>query len=449
VDDEPCCHGDEDLALVSSPCVCPKAPPLLRSELAGDAIALGRPPTRNLRHRCVMADLAVPIRRQPRRVSAFWAGVGSLLALQCGSASSAALLLTYQERLGVSDTQLTIAFCMYMSCATLGFLVAARYAWILGTRLASVVALTCGTAGCLVLTQVADVSLFALGRGLQGLATGFGLIVMSEHVLRHQAAGRSKLGPVMIAWAASTGVAMGALGSGWLTTTVGNTFIAYLVAAALMVACAVWIGSADAGLDHEAGSPSTPHRLRVSKGARGALVATCVAYGGGWVLAALYQSVGPTVAGHYLGFSTPVVGALVTVMVIVAAAVGAPALAWMSARGSIYVGSVLLAIGAVSASWGLVSGSAVVFIGAALLAGFGMGSANQGAMRLLLGAVSPAESAPAITILYITTFASGGVSALLVGTALSVLPMSAVLVLYGVYIAIVGAVSVVLVRKLT
>jgi MFS family permease len=148
---------------------------------------------------------------------------------------------------------------------------------------------------------------------------------------------------------------------------------------------------------------------------RTALIAALPVLFAVWALSGLFGALGPDLTAQLAGSTSPVLGALPIAIVGGVSPVAALLTMRLAPRISLARGIAgLLAGVAVTATAVLISEVWVLLIGAAI-AGVGFGLGFRGGMQLVLAAVSRAERAGALSLLYVACYLGFGVPAIVAG----------------------------------
>jgi hypothetical protein len=184
-----------------------------------------------------------------------------------------------------------------------------------------------------------------------------------------------------------------------------------------------------------------PH-VRVPHGARGAFAAAVPALVGVWALAGFYLSLGPSLAAQLVHSRNLLWGGI---LIFLLTGLGAAASALLARKNPFVVmlgGCLLLIAGALVTFASIeTSASAVLFVGTAV-AGLGFGSAFMGAYRAAVAAATADDRAGLITAIYIVSYLSTGIPAVIAGIATSHYGLDSTARVYSVAVAVMAAAAV-------
>jgi MFS family permease len=135
-----------------------------------------------------------------------------------------------------------------------------------------------------------------------------------------------------------------------------------------------------------------------------------------WALAGLYASLGPALVHGMLGTNSPLLGGL---GIFVLAATGGTAvllLRDLEPRRMMALGALALLVGIAIVMWAMAHNSTMAFFLGTAVAGVGFGPGFQGAVRSVVSVVAPHERAGTLSIVFIVSYISFGVPAIIAGS---------------------------------
>ena len=385
-------------------------------------------------------------RRAPGRrpgAAGFWIASAMLFLLIAQSGAPSPLYPVYQQKLHLAPVATTAIFSVYicgllLSLPTVGSLSdhVGRRPILVGSALLSVAAL--------VLFAGADsLTILLVARALQGIAVGAGMGAAGAAMIDQAPVGSAHLAAVLNGAMPPAGLAIGALGSGFLVQDApAPTVTVYVVCAVLISAVAA---SALRLQERHGRKPVTwstlAPRVAVPREVRRifAVVIGCMI--SSWALAGLYLGMGPTILSKSLGVSSHIAAgsaiALVTGTGALAGIVGRR----RDARATMLVGAVALVIGPVLTVAALAAHSQWGFYASAPVAGIGFGASFQGGLRMLL-AVGPQEGrAGLLSAIYLISYTAFGLPAVVAGLLVPRLGLIPVVDGYAAFVVLVSTIA--------
>jgi predicted MFS family arabinose efflux permease len=137
-----------------------------------------------------------------------------------------------------------------------------------------------------------------------------------------------------------------------------------------------------------------------------------------WSLGGLYASLGPALVRGLLGSNAPLLGGLA---IFVLAATGGGAVLMLQSlepRRMMLLGAASLVLGIGIVMWAMAHDATWTFFFGSAVAGIGFGPGFQGAVRSVVSTVAPHERAGTLSIVFIISYLSFGVPAIIAGSML-------------------------------
>jgi MFS family permease len=343
----------------------------------------------------------------------FYLEASLIVSFLAGSSAPTPLYGVYQAAWGFSPIMVTIVFGVYALAVLASLLTFGSLSDHVGRRPVLLVATALQALTMLAFASAGGIETLLAARVLQGLATGAAVSAIGAGMLdidRARGTVANSVGPML-------GTATGGILSGLLVQYVpAPTHLVYLVLFAVFVAqaAAVTRMPETASLAPGALSSLKPH-FSLPPAIRQPLIAATPAIIATWALAGFYASLGPTLLRQMLGSSSRLIGGLA---LFVLAASGSAVVLLLRKRpplALLAIGSALLfaGVGVTLAAIGR-SSAAAFFVGTSL-AGMGFGAGFQGAIRTVLARTEARERAGVLSVLYVISYASMGLPAVLAG----------------------------------
>lgn len=356
----------------------------------------------------------------------------------------------YRAEDGLTTADLTVVTAAYLVAAAVSLLVLGRLSDHLGRRAVGVAALVSTALGLVVLLGVDSVVPLAVGRLLQGLATGLASSALGALVVDTAPERRRWLAAVVTSAAPTLGIPLGALLTGVLVDTAPAPHVlSYSTVLVLLVVVAVGLAlgpETSARTSPGAALASLRPRITVPVGAGrqlGAVVGFILAT---WSLGGFYQAFGPTIAEQQLGSSTALLAAAVFASFTVLAVVGGPLSARFRPDLALRWGAVVYLLCVAGILTALAAAATGPFLAASLAAGVAQGAAQTGGMRALLARTAPADRAGVLSTVFLASYTCAAVPSLVAGRLTDTLTLVQISAGYGV-LAVAGVVVVLLVAR--
>ncbi|HEV7807036.1 MAG TPA: MFS transporter, partial [Solirubrobacteraceae bacterium] len=352
----------------------------------------------------------------PSRIG-FVGAAFSLVAIFAASASPIPLYELYHRADRLSHGDLALTAVAYFVAVMAALVVLGRLSNHLGRRPVALAALAVTAAGTLVLTEVHSVAPLIAGRVLQGIGCGLASSAVAAFIVDSAPSAPSWLASAVTTGSPMVGLTLGALGSGALAEygPAPRTLV-YLVAAGVLLACAVLIVAARETVARQAGAVAGLRpQVRVPAAARGLLSAASATFVATWALGGFYQAFGPSVAADQLGTTSALIAAVIFASLMAPSAIGAPLAGRTTPARAQRIGMVVFFGAVVAILFSLHAGAVVPFIIASAAAGAAQGTTFAGSMRALLAHATAAERAGVLSAIYLISYAGAAIPSLIAG----------------------------------
>jgi MFS family permease len=384
----------------------------------------------------------------PSRIG-FVGAACSLVAIFAASASPIPLYELYRRTDGLSHADLALTAVAYFVAVMAALVVLGRLSNHLGRRPVALAALAVTAAGTLVLTEVHSVAPLITGRVLQGIGCGLASSAVAALIVDSAPSSPSWLASAVTTGSPMVGLTLGALGSGALAEygPAPRTLI-YLVAAGVLLACAVLIVASRETVARHAGAVAGLRpQVRVPPAARGLLPAASATFVATWALGGFYQAFGPSVAADQLGTTSTLIAAVVFASLMAPSAIGAPLAGRTTPAGAQRIGMVVFFGAVVAILLSLHAGAVVPFIFASAVAGAAQGTTFAGSMRALLTHATAAERAGVLSAIYLISYGGAAIPGLIAGQLSHSLSLFDIALGYGALAALACAITLVAARE--
>ncbi|MEB2528803.1 MFS transporter [Kocuria rosea] len=362
-------------------------------------------------------ELRYPHRSLLSARTAFWVQASVLMTLIAASSVPSPLYPIYQALWGFPPVVLTVIFAAYVLALLAALLTAGSLSDHFGRRPVLLGALVVEIASMAVFVSATNEVALIAARLVQGLATGAAIAALGAYLIELEPVGRSGLGTVLNSAGPHLGLAVGAMASSLLAAAFpGAVQLIYVV---LLVVLGLQLAATALGPETTTPNPgalaSLKPRLLFPRATRPSAVWVLPAAVSTWSLGGLIMSLGPSLVQTMVGSEAVVLTGLV-----VAALTGTGGLATLL-LGRMRPGPLLaLAMATVVAGMGttvaaLMLESVALYFAATVIAGVGFGTGFLGVLRTLLPQAAPQERAGLLSAIYVVSYMSTSVPAVVAG----------------------------------
>lgn len=400
----------------------------------------------------VMVSVA-PARPRARlsHLAGFWIGLSATLAMLVGAAAPSPFYPVLQADLGYSQATSTIVFAIYAVALLATLLITGSLSDHLGRRPVLSAGFLILAASMLLFWHADSLTVLLVARSVQGMATGLLLSTLAAIVVDFEPPHRPGLAATYNSVFPLAGLAIGALAGGIAIEAFDSPLAVVfggLVALYTSFGLVVW-ALPETSARHEGVLQALIPRIGLPRPARPAFMRSAPALFAGWASSGLYLSLGaPLVAQTFDQSNHVVQGLVVTVLA------GTGSLSCYAARGytprqiTLY-GTTALAVGTALGIVAIETGSLIGFLGTAVIAGTGFGTAFMGIMRSITPTVGPDERGELFSVVFIVAYLAFGIPAVAAGFAAPHLGLTTTATVYGAVVVVLSATAAVLRRFTT
>jgi len=373
----------------------------------------------------------------PSRSTAFWSVAVLLVLVLAASGVPSPLYRVYQERFGFSSGVLTTVFAVYAFALLVSLLVVGALSDHIGRRPVLIGGLLVEAAAMVLFLFATDVGWLMAARVVQGLATGAMTGALGAALLDFQRTDRP-LGPLVNSASPGFGLSLGAVGAGVLVEFVPaptNWVFGVLTAVFVLAAVGVlWLPESSPRLPGARASLRPQVHVPAAQRAAFFVVLPCLA--ATWALGGLYASLGPSLVASVFGVDDHLVGSLLILALNGTGLVGSLAMRGLVPERGMVVGALVFAVGVGGTVAALVSGSLPLFFAAAVVSGFGFGSAFLGAMSTVTRDVAPGERGGLLSSVFVASYLMFSLPAIAAGIAAGSLGLTRTAEIYSVAVIV-------------
>lgn len=358
-------------------------------------------------------------------------------SLLAASSAPSPLYPVFQGKFGFSALTLTAVFAVYVLALLVMLLTVGRLSDFVGRRPVLAFALVLDAAAMAVFFAAEGTGWLIMARILQGLATGAATGVLGAYLLDLQPAGGARLGSLVNSVAPTSGLALGAIGTGALVQFAPYpTRLVFAILTVWFLVLAIVVAALPETVRRLPGALAALRpRVAIPVAARGAFLRATPLMIATWALGGLMLSVGGSLLSEVFGVTDHALVGLV-VGGFAGAGAGAAVLARnLDPERMARFGTLLLATGTLGFLAGLLTSSLTVFVIAALAAGAGFGSGFLGALRAVTQLAQTHERAALLSAVYVVSYLAFSIPAVIAGVLITHAGLRDTAIGYGTFIA--------------
>jgi predicted MFS family arabinose efflux permease len=351
------------------------------------------------------------------RKAAFYLLLSITVSFLAGSSAPTPLYALYQAQWGFSPITVTIIFGIYAIAVLTALLFVGRLSDHLGRRPVLLAAIAAQIATMGIFATASGVEDLVLARIIQGLATGAAVGAVGAGMIDLN----KERGATANAVAPTFGTATGGILSGYLVQYLpAPTHLVYAVLCVIFVVQGIGVALMTDTIAPASGAlASLKPQLNLPAAVRGPLLLALPILVASWALAGFYGSLGPMLVRGMLGASSPLLGGLALFVLAASAGLAVLVLQHREPRAMMTFGASLLVAGVGVTVWSLPHHAVAVFFAGTCIAGMGFGTGFQGAVRSIVPFAARHERAGVLSIVFIVSYLSMGVPAILAGALLA------------------------------
>ncbi len=358
--------------------------------------------------------LAVAARPRLGRTAAFGLLASAALTLLASSSVPTPLYATYQAKWGFSDLTVTVIFGVYAVAVLASLLVFGSLSDHIGRRPLLIAGLGSQVLVMMLFAFAGNLDVLLAARVLQGLATGaalgaIGAGLVDLHPTR---------GPVANAAALMAGTASGSLLSALFVQFLpAPTELVYLFLSGVFLVQAVGIALITETSARIPGARrALAPKLELPSQVRGAVWVAAPVLVAVWTLGGFYASLGPSLAQLVAGDRSMILGGAALFLLAGSGSVTVLRFHQVEARRLALVGALAIIVGSALLLAGVAEHSLALFTLGVFPAGAGFGAGFQGGLRTIVAKAEPHQRAGVISLVYVISYLSLGLPAILAGT---------------------------------
>lgn len=381
-----------------------------------------------------------------------FAAIAAIFVLfTAASAVPTPLYIVYQEAWGFSAATLTFVFGIYVVGLLGSLLVLGALSDHIGRRPVLGAAIAIETIALLFFLFAGDITVLAIARFLQGIATGAAMTTMGAALVDLNPPHAPNRAGVVNGVAPLGGLAIGALGCGALiqyapapTHLVFALLLIGMVFAALIVAFMPETSTLRPGARR-----SLLPKVGIPRKLRPQVYALIPILAASWALGGLYLSLGPSVAATVFGVDSHLVGGMVVTLLCGTGGVTAFVMRNRTTDQALSVAGYLLAAGMVVTLTGIGLDLAVVSALGTVIAGIGFGASALGAFGTLARIASPDQRGELFAVAFVISYVTFSVPAVIAGFVSGTsFGLRATTIVYGIVVALLSVAALLAQRRI-
>ncbi|MFH9068968.1 MFS transporter [Streptomyces alboflavus] len=349
----------------------------------------------------------------------------------------------YQQQWHFSAWVLTVVFALYVVGLLGSLLTVGALSDHLGRRPVLAAAVALEAVALVLFLTAGNVTVLAAARVLQGIATGAATTTLSATLVDLEPPHARGRAGVVTSVAPLTGLALGALGSGFLVAfgPAPTRLVYALLLGAMVLAAALTAVLPETSPRRPGAVASLRPRAALPAHLRADIVPVVPAMVAGWALAGLFLSLGPSVAAQLLGLHSRLVGGVVVTLLAGTGALAVAVLRSRSASALLAPSSALLGIGVLAALAGIVADLVWLCAAGTVVAGVGLGASVLATFGTFARLARPHERSALFASANIICYLGNSVPAVLGGIAVTALGLRTATEIYALTIVVIVSVA--------
>lgn len=343
--------------------------------------------------------------------------VCALVVLYVGSGGPIPIMTYYQETVGLTQGDLSMASTWYLLGTVVSLLFFPRLSDHLGRRPVVLVTLALAFVGCLMYTNMQSSAELMVGRLVQGIASGLGSSATASYVVEMCSRLPQWVGPAITSSATTIGLSIGTFSSGSIQqfSDMGpSVFFECVMVAVVVFAVAVVVGRETVSRKPGAVGSLRP-RPAVPRSAYRMFAASAVIFVGTWSINGFFQSFSSSVVADSLGESNAFLAAVIFAALLAPNIFGGIAGRKLDTRRAQRIGFTAFVVciaGVCAALW---TGGLVMLALVLVVAGFCQGIAFTGSVNGLLAEAGVEGRAGMFSMIYLVSFGGSAIPNFVVG----------------------------------
>lgn len=372
----------------------------------------------------------------------------SLSVVYAASSAPIPLYKIFSQNIGLTNAELSMTAVAYFFGTLIALLMFGRISDYLGRRPVSLVTLGMAVMGCLIFFDLNNLSIFLIGRFIQGVSSGLASSTIATYVVDNSKGSFAWIASAIASGAPMVGLAIGAFGSGAMNEygfSLALIFGLLIVASAL---CAVLIAISPETVTRTRGATaSIVPQIRVPKEIRHLLPAATCIFVGTWAIGGFYQAFSASMAVELLGTTNTLIAAAIFACLMAPQIIGGYLAGRFKSFTAQRIGMAAFFMCVMAILVSLKLGLIIPFLIVSVMAAVSCGVAFTGSMRGLLDKTSPKDTAGVLSTIFLISYTGAAVPNLIVGVLPSSISLFEIATGYGLLVALTCIITLFTVRK--
>ncbi|SFC94880.1 Predicted arabinose efflux permease, MFS family [Klenkia taihuensis] len=367
-----------------------------------------------------------------------------LVLVLAASGVPSPLYRVYAEEFGFGTGTLTLVFAVYAFALLLALLTVGALSDHVGRRPVLAVALLVEAAAMGLFVLADGVAWLIAARVVQGLATGAMTGAFGAALLDLQRPAKP-LGPLINSASPGLGLSAGALGASVAVQVLvqpGEWVFGVLGAVFVVAGVVTWVALPESSPRVPGALASLRPSVHVPRASRRAFLVALPCLAATWALGGLYASLGPSLVAGVFGVENHVAGGLLILALNGTGLVGSLVTRGLAPATGMVAGALVFVVGVGGTVAALAAGSLGLFYVAAVVSGFGFGSAFLGAMATVTTGVDPAQRAGLLSAVFTVSYLAFSLPAIAAGLAAGPLGLTTTAEVYGAVVVLLALTAV-------
>ncbi|MDO5861492.1 MAG: MFS transporter [Thermoplasmata archaeon] len=376
--------------------------------------------------------------------------VGALVVLYFASGSPISLYSMWQDELGLTHAQLSMASMWYLLGTVFPLMFLPRISNHLGRRPATVMIMMVSLCGAITFMMVNSPEMIMAGRLIQGIASGLGSSTVAAYVVDLSTDLPRWVGPMITSSAPTLGLSTGAFASGGIITFTDIGATSYFEAVVvLLVVITVMVVFARETMPRSPGLlRSLIPKFTLPENSLRLYAACSMIFVGTWALGGFSQSFSAVIVSEHLGMENAFVSAVVFTSLLLPNALGSffakrfetrQAQRWGMGAFAVFTTLMYVSLAYID--------SILLFCLFSIAAGISQGIAFTAGVTELMGRATQAQRAGTFSLIYLTSYGGAAIPNLVVGLFSGDMSVESIMFAYIVLIIVMFAILLVLSAK--
>lgn len=340
-----------------------------------------------------------------------------MIIIYAASSAPIPLYTIFQSQIYITKANLSMSAVFYFVGTVISLLFFGRVSDYLGRRITIGITLLLGITGCICFIFINSLSVFLIGRLLQGLSCGLASSCVAAYLVDTTPKGSSKLAAIVTSSSTMIGLTLGCFGSALIVSFnisfITSTFLLLIV---LLVISGILISFGVETVQPKEGVlKSVKPVIERPNSIKKVLIPASAIFIGTWALGGFYQAFSSSISTVQFGVHTPVLAAAIFASLMAPQIVGNTLISKFETvsaqRWSMVVFTVCTTLIVASLQYKLV----VLFLVASIIGGIAIGVAFAASMESIISRITNVERAGVLSTIYLISYGGAAIPNLVVG----------------------------------